>query len=89
MALQIPCCHHEKWDGTGYARGLQGNEIPLEARIFSVVDVWNAICSDRSYHRQSLKPRWLNTCAVKKDADLTRLSSIVFLIVEVQKRRGP
>ncbi len=50
-ALQIPYCHHEKWDGTGYPRGLKGSEIPLEARIFSVVDVWDAMRSDRSYRK--------------------------------------
>jgi response regulator RpfG family c-di-GMP phosphodiesterase len=48
-ALDIPYCHHEKWDGTGYPRGLKGNEIPLAARIFAVVDVWDALISDRFY----------------------------------------
>jgi PAS domain S-box-containing protein len=48
-ALDIPFCHHEKWDGTGYPRGLKGNQIPLAARIFSVVDVWDALRSDRPY----------------------------------------
>ncbi len=48
-ALDIPYCHHEKWDGTGYPRGLKGEQIPLEARLFSVVDVWNALTSDRPY----------------------------------------
>ena len=47
--LDIPYCHHEKWDGTGYPRGLKGEEIPLVARIFTVVDVWDALCSDRPY----------------------------------------
>jgi putative two-component system response regulator len=48
-ALDIPYCHHEKWDGTGYPRGLKGEEIPLAARIFAIVDVWDAITSNRPY----------------------------------------
>jgi len=54
-ALDIPYCHHEKWDGTGYPRGLKGEEIPFAARIFAVVDVWDALVSDRPY-RKGLKP---------------------------------
>ena len=50
-ALDIPYCHHEKWDGTGYPRGLKGEEIPLAARLFAVVDVWDALCSDRPYRK--------------------------------------
>jgi PAS domain S-box-containing protein/putative nucleotidyltransferase with HDIG domain len=48
-ALDIPYCHHERWDGTGYPRGLQGEEIPLGARIFAVIDAWDALRSDRPY----------------------------------------
>jgi PAS domain S-box-containing protein len=48
-ALDIPYCHHEKWDGSGYPRGLKGKQIPLPARIFAVVDVWDAMTSDRPY----------------------------------------
>jgi HD-GYP domain-containing protein (c-di-GMP phosphodiesterase class II) len=48
-ALIIPYCHHEKWDGTGYPRGLVGEQIPFVARIFAVVDVWDALSSDRPY----------------------------------------
>lgn len=48
-ALDIPYCHHEKWDGSGYPRGLKGMQIPLAARIFAVVDVWDALRSDRPY----------------------------------------
>ena len=48
-ALDIPYCHHERWDGTGYPRGLQGEDIPLAARLFAVVDVWDALRSDRPY----------------------------------------
>lgn len=55
QALDIPYCHHEKWDGTGYPRGLSGDTIPLAARIFAVVDVWDALVSDRPY-RKAMKP---------------------------------
>ncbi len=48
-ALDIPYCHHERWDGQGYPRGLSGESIPLSARVFAVVDVWDALRSDRSY----------------------------------------
>ncbi|MDP1713349.1 MAG: PAS domain S-box protein [Anaerolineales bacterium] len=48
-ALDIPYCHHEKWDGTGYPRGLKGEQIPLSARIFAIVDAWDALRSDRPY----------------------------------------
>jgi Response regulator containing a CheY-like receiver domain and an HD-GYP domain len=50
-AIDIPYCHHEKWDGTGYPRGLKGKQIPLSARIFAVVDVWDALSSDRPYRK--------------------------------------
>jgi len=50
-SLDIPYCHHEKWDGTGYPRGLRGEEIPLMARVFSVIDGWDALRSDRPYRK--------------------------------------
>ncbi len=50
-ALDIPYCHHEKWDGTGYPRGLKKQEIPLAARIFAVADVYDALTSDRPYRK--------------------------------------
>jgi PAS domain S-box-containing protein len=50
-SLDIPYCHHEKWDGTGYPRGLKGKEIPLSARIFAIVDVFDALTSDRPYRK--------------------------------------
>ncbi len=50
-ALDIPYCHHEKFDGTGYPRGLKGKAIPLAARIFAVVDVYDALTSDRPYRK--------------------------------------
>ncbi len=59
-ALDIPYCHHEKWDGTGYPRGLRGDEIPLAARIFAVVDVYDALISDRPY-----RPAWPKEKVIK------------------------
>lgn len=50
-AIDIPYCHHEKWNGTGYPRKLKGEEIPLTARIFTVVDVFDALTSDRPYRK--------------------------------------
>jgi HD-GYP domain-containing protein (c-di-GMP phosphodiesterase class II) len=49
--LDIPYCHHEKWDGSGYPSGLAGESIPLAARIFAIVDVWDALRSDRPYRK--------------------------------------
>ncbi len=50
-AIDIPYCHHEKWDGTGYPRGLRGSDIPLAARLFAVVDVWDALTHERPYRK--------------------------------------
>ncbi len=55
-ALDIPYCHHERWDGWGYPRGLKGEAIPLAARLFAVVDVYDALWSDRPY-----RPAWPET----------------------------
>jgi putative nucleotidyltransferase with HDIG domain len=59
-AVDIPYCHHEKWDGRGYPRGLQGEEIPLAARLFAVVDVWDALVSDRPY-----RPGWTHAATLQ------------------------
>jgi HD-GYP domain-containing protein (c-di-GMP phosphodiesterase class II) len=56
-ALDIPLYHHEKWDGTGYPRGLAGDEIPFTARLFAVVDVWDALRSDRPYREKWVDER--------------------------------
>lgn len=50
-AIDVPYCHHESWDGNGYPRGLKGLQIPFSARIFSVIDAWDALCSDRPYRK--------------------------------------
>jgi len=59
-SLDIPWRHHEKWDGTGYPRGLKGEEIPLAARLFAVVDVWDALTSDRPYRQAWSKEKALD-----------------------------
>ncbi len=58
-ALDIPDCHHEKWDGSGYPRGLKGEQIPLAARIFAVIDVYDALTSDRLYRKAWSKAKVL------------------------------
>jgi HD-GYP domain-containing protein (c-di-GMP phosphodiesterase class II) len=60
-ALTIPYCHHEHWDGSGYPRGLKGEEIPLEARIFALVDAWDAITTDRPYRDAMTRNEAVNT----------------------------
>lgn len=59
-ALDIPYSHHERWNGTGYPRGLKGEQIPLAARIFAVVDVWDALTSERPY-----RPAWTKENAIE------------------------
>jgi HD-GYP domain-containing protein (c-di-GMP phosphodiesterase class II) len=63
-ALEIPLCHHERWDGTGYPNGLGGEHIPVSARIFAIVDVWDALRSDRPY-----RPAWSADRALKHIGD--------------------
>lgn len=58
-ALDIPYCHHERWDGTGYPRGLKGNEIPIAVQLFAVVDVYDALTTDRPYREAWSKDRAL------------------------------
>jgi PAS domain S-box-containing protein len=70
-ALDIPYCHHEHWDGSGYPRGLKGEQIPLAARIFSLVDIWDSLhASDRPYRRSLPKDE---TCAYIRSLSGTHL----------------
>ena len=59
-ALDIPMFHHEKWDGTGYPHGLRGEEIPLSARLFAAIDIWDALRSDRPYRKAWSEDRVLD-----------------------------
>jgi len=59
-AIDIPYCHHEKWDGSGYPQGLKGEEIPLAARIFAVIDVYDALTSDRPYRKAWTRAEAMN-----------------------------
>jgi PAS domain S-box-containing protein len=67
QALDIPYCHHEWWNGSGYPRHLKGLEIPLSARIFSVVDVWDALTSDRPYRKAWNAKKTLDYIENQKD----------------------
>jgi HD-GYP domain-containing protein (c-di-GMP phosphodiesterase class II) len=81
-ALDIPYCHHEKWNGTGYPRGLKGSEIPLAARIFAVVDIWDALRSERPY-----RPAWTREQARDHIHSLSGShldSSVVAVFLEMQ-----
>jgi putative nucleotidyltransferase with HDIG domain len=68
-ALDIPYCHHERWDGSGYPRGLMGEKIPFAARIFAVVDVWDALTSDRPYRQAWTQERAMEYLQAKVEVD--------------------
>ena len=60
QAIDIPYCHHERWNGKGYPRGLKGKQIPIAGRIFALVDVYDALISDRPY-----RPAWSEEAALQ------------------------
>jgi response regulator RpfG family c-di-GMP phosphodiesterase len=76
-ALEIPYCHHERWDGTGYPHGLAGESIPLSARAFAVVDVWDAFRSQRVF-----RPAWPDHKILKR---IQGLAGTVFDPMVVEK----
>jgi PAS domain S-box-containing protein len=84
QALDIPYCHHEHWDGSGYPRGLKGEEIPLAARIFAIVDVWDALLSNRPYRKGSNEEAVLEY--IKKHAGTYFDPALVDAFVDLYER---
>jgi PAS domain S-box-containing protein len=85
-ALDIPYSHHERWDGSGYPRGLSGADIPLAARIFAIVDVWDALSSDRPY-----RPAWPRDSVlayVKEKSGIHFDPEIVKIFLDVFQEKG-
>lgn len=86
-AVDIPYCHHERWDGSGYPRGLKGLEIPLAARIFAVADVWDILCSDRPY-----RPAWEQSAArqhLQENAGILFDPDVVDRLIPLINERSP
>ncbi len=84
-ALDIPHYHHEKWDGSGYPRGLKGDEIPLAARIFAIVDVYDAVTSERPYRPAWSKEKALDHICSLAGAHFDPL--VVEMFLEVMKEK--
>ncbi len=89
-AMDIPSFHHEKWDGSGYPNGLVGKEIPIAARIFAVVDVWDALTSNRPYrkalsYKKALDYIWNNS---GKHFDPEVVNAFLGIIKEYFKEKG-
>jgi putative two-component system response regulator len=87
-AIDIPYSHHEKWDGSGYPQGLRGEAIPLFARLFAIVDVWDALCAERPYRAAMPEPEVLEY--IKKNAgthfDPVLVDVFIKLIANKQSR---
>jgi HD-GYP domain-containing protein (c-di-GMP phosphodiesterase class II) len=86
-AMDIPYCHHERWDGSGYPRGLKGVVIPLAARIFAVVDVWDALSSDRPYRKAWPQEKILNY--IKDESGKQFDPEVVALFLKIIERDLP
>lgn len=87
-ALDIPYCHHEKWDGTGYPRGLKGEEIPLVARIFAIVDVWDAFTMNRPYRKAWTQERTLEYIRTNSGTHFDPRIVAIFLGYMSDKTKG-
>ncbi|MDO9087657.1 MAG: PAS domain S-box protein [Anaerolineaceae bacterium] len=85
-ALEIPYCHHEKWDGNGYPRGLKGEQIPLAGRVFAVIDVWDALRSDRPYRKAWPEEKVL--AYIKEQSGTHFEPAIVDLFLEIVNDNG-
>jgi putative nucleotidyltransferase with HDIG domain len=85
-ALAIPWCHHEKWDGSGYPRGLSGTDIPLEARLFAVVDVYDAVTSVRPYREPMPEDEALALVVAGSGSHFD--PAVVPVFVELVRERG-
>jgi len=87
-ALDVPLCHHERWNGNGYPRGLRAEEIPLVARIVTIADVWDALSSDRSY-----RPAWdiaaVKDFMVEQSADLFDPALVALFLRDMNKAPLP
>ncbi|MEJ2599081.1 MAG: HD domain-containing phosphohydrolase [Anaerolineales bacterium] len=86
-SLDIPYCHHEHWDGSGYPNGLKGEQIPLPARIFSIVDVWEALSSDRPYRKAWSPERIRDYLLEQKDKHFD--PRIVDVFLDILENPGP
>jgi PAS domain S-box-containing protein len=90
-ALDIPYCHHEKWDGSGYPRGLKGEEIPLAARLFSIVDAYDALSSKRAYREawsiDKIKEYLLSQSGIQFDPAI--VTTFLDLIKNQQTNKNP
>ncbi len=78
-SLDIPYCHHEKWDGTGYPRQLKGDAIPFAARIFAVVDVWDALLSDRPYRKAWTREKAMEYISANSGTHFDPVLTVLFL----------
>lgn len=78
-AVDLVYCHHEKWDGTGYPRGIKGDAIPFAARLFAVIDVYDALSSDRSYREGWPQQRVLNYLRLQAGSHFDPQAVVTFL----------